>query len=66
MIDGLEISEINFSEMFFENRLDSEYFLKNILIKDAMLDKLNSIKIGSFSYVTDGIHESIEFDENQI
>lgn len=63
MIDGLEISEINFSEMFFENRLDSEYFLKNILIKDAMLDKLNSIKIGSFSYVTDGIHESIEFDE---
>lgn len=49
--------------MFFENRLDSEYFLKNILIKDAMLDKLNSIKIGSFSYVTDGIHESIEFDE---
>lgn len=62
-MDGLEISEIKFSEMFFENRLDSEYFLKDILIKDAILDKLASIKIGSFSYVTDGIHESIEFDD---
>jgi len=62
-MDGLEISEIKFSEMFFENRLDSEYFLKDILIKDAILDKLASITIGSFSYVTDGIHESIEFDD---
>ena len=62
-MDGLEISEIKFSEMFFENRLDSEYFLKDILIKDEILDKLASITIGSFSYVTDGIHESIEFDD---
>lgn len=62
-MDGLECSEIKFSEMFFENRLDSEYFLKNILAKDAILDELESIKIGDFSYVTDGIHESIEFDD---
>ena len=50
--------------MFSDNRLDSEYVLKFYLIADNTLDKTGSQRIGDFAYVTDGIHESIDFDES--
>lgn len=64
MIDGLEISEIKYSKIFFENRCDSEFFSKDNLHNEKLLDKLKSIKVDDFAYVTDGIHESIDFDAN--
>lgn len=67
LMDGLEAVELNLSRVLKDNlllRLDSEYFGKYYL---ACLEKIeNHIyqKISEFSYVTDGIHESIDFDED--
>jgi len=66
LLEGLEIVELNSNDFRFDNfdfRLDSEYFKKSNL---ELLEKLNIIgykKIGDFSYVTDGIHTSIDYSE---
>jgi restriction endonuclease S subunit len=66
LLEGLEIVELNSNDFRFDNfdfRLDSEYFKKSNL---ELLEKLNITgykKIGEFSYVTDGIHTSIDYSE---
>ena len=44
--------------------MDSEYVLKYYLILEKTLEKVGTRMIGDFAYVTDGIHESIDFDES--
>ena len=63
-MDGLECSEISYSTVFTENRLDSEFFQKADLFKESQIDALSPVKIGDFAFVTDGIHTSIDFDED--
>lgn len=63
-MDGLECSEISYNTIFLENRLDSEFFLKADLLKESQIDELSPVKISDFAFVTDGIHTSIDFDEN--
>lgn len=66
MLKGLEISEIRLSEVLEENenfRFDAEYFKKEYLEKLQQIKKKNFLKLGAVSFITDGIHESINFDE---
>lgn len=70
MLEGLEAVEVKFSELqddFSKLRLDAEYFRKNYLELLAAIKSKGFSKIGDFSFVTDGIHESISFcDESSI
>ena len=66
LLEGLEVVELNSSEFKkdnFEFRLDSEYFLKANLKYLSQLEKVGFKTIGEFSYVTDGIHTSIDYSE---
>lgn len=66
-MDRLEAVEIRLSEAKIDNdetRIDSEFFKKNYLIFNKLLDKIGSRPIGHFATVTDGIHTSIDFDNN--
>lgn len=66
-MDGLECKEILLSSLLNENpelRIDSEYVLKEYLEYDAKISGMRFERVGSFADVTDGIHTSIEFDDN--
>ncbi len=66
MLEGLEAVELNYKEFRkdnFEFRIDSEYFLKSNLKYLKQLEKVGFKTIGGFSYVTDGIHTSIDYSE---
>lgn len=45
-------------------RFDAEYFKKESLSKMQLIEKKTFKYIDDFSFVTDGIHESIQFDED--
>ncbi len=63
-MNGLEISELKLSEVLHDNedfRTDSEYFSKSNLEKLAVLESKGFDYVGDFAFVTDGIHESIDF-----
>ena len=47
-----------------EARIDSEYVLKQYLEYDALISNQPFKKINDIAFVTDGIHSSIDFDEN--
>ena len=55
--------EVNFLSLNYETRFDAEYFKKDNLLFLNQLQKYNPQKIGSFAYVTDGIHASIDYSE---
>jgi len=66
LMDGLEAVELNLTDVLEDNellRIDSEYFKIEYLAKLRQVKKLSYRKIEKFAYVTDGIHESIQFDE---
>ncbi len=63
-MDGLECSENFYSTAFAEERFDSEYYLKSDLINEKRIVSLFCKRIGDFAFVTDGIHTSIDFDNN--
>ena len=66
LLEGLEAVELNlidFKKDNFEFRLDAEYFLKSNLLLQKKLEKTGYKRIGEFSYVTDGIHTSIDYSE---
>jgi restriction endonuclease S subunit len=69
-LEGLEISEIRKSQFYLDNidfRIDAEYFSKLNLLLLGKLKKVGFKKIEEFSYVTDGIHTSIDYsDKSQI
>ncbi|MCM1157322.1 MAG: hypothetical protein NC300_02345 [Bacteroidales bacterium] len=63
-MERLEISTIGFSELNAEHRIDAEYFSKsNLEMMKLLMSKKHQL-IGDFSDVTDGIHKSIDYDEN--
>lgn len=63
-MEGLEISEVLYSELSNEVRLDAEYVQKNNLALLNSLLKKSTERIGEFAYVTDGIHDSIDYSED--
>ena len=67
LLDGLEAKEIKLSDLLNENpeaRIDSEYVLKQYLEYDALISNQPFKKINDIAFVTDGIHSSIDFDED--
>ena len=69
LMDGLEAVELKLSDVLEDNellRFDSEYFKIEYLSKLRNIKKLPYLKIEEFAYVTDGIHESIQFDESSL
>ena len=65
-MDGLECVEIKFSQLNNEMRLDAEYFHKSNLSMQRLIESKPHIHIGDIDVgtVTDGIHTSIDYDEN--
>ncbi len=66
LMDELEAVELSLSDVKDDNdllRLDSEYFKKEYIDKLTRLKKKSFKRIEDFAFVTDGIHESIDFDE---
>ncbi len=66
-MSGLECSEILFSELLSDYnklRLDSEYFQKKYIEYFSVLKNSDFVKLGDVAFITDGIHSSIDFDEN--
>ena len=63
-MEGLEISEINFSNLNSDTRFDAEYFAKGIIRNITKLHDYGTKKISDIAFVTDGIHTSIDYDEN--
>ncbi|MBQ3689738.1 MAG: restriction endonuclease subunit S [Bacteroidales bacterium] len=61
---GLEVSEVRFSELNNEHRIDAEYFSKENLAGIKRLSDFGTFQIGDIAEVTDGIHTSIDYDEN--
>lgn len=64
MLEGLEISEIRVSMLNEELRIDAEYFSKQNISGIKRLSDFGTIKINDIAEVTDGIHTSIDYDEN--
>lgn len=60
MLKGLEISEVQSSELNAELRLDAEYFSKTYIEANKRLAAFGTTPIGDC--VTDGIHTSIDYD----
>jgi hypothetical protein len=63
-MDGLECTEILFSQLNAEFRIDAEYFYKSNLHMQALIKSKTHVSIGDIGVVTDGIHTSIDYDEN--
>lgn len=60
----LEISKIMYSELNDECRFEAEYFSKENLSLFDKLCRMNTLLVGDIADVTDGIHTSIDYDEN--
>lgn len=63
-MDGHECVEIRFLQLNAEFRIDAEYFYKNNLKMQALIKSKPHVAIGDIGFVTDGIHSSIDYDEN--
>ena len=62
-MSGLECSEVNYSQLNAEHRIDSEYFLKTNIMLQSLIKAKENISIGEIATVTDGIHTSIDYDD---
>ena len=58
------MSEIKLSMLNEELRIDAEYFSKQNILGIKRLSDFGTIKISDIAEVTDGIHTSIDYDEN--
>ena len=63
-MDGLECSEVLFSTLNKELRIESEYFLKENLRLQNQIEYMKHVRLGDIAFITDGIHASIDYDEN--
>lgn len=59
LMDGLEVSEVVFSALERTNRIDAEFYQKDNLFVDAVLNKRDKIAIKQCFNVSDGNHMSI-------
>lgn len=66
LLEGLEISEVNFSKILSEKRCDSEFFQKDFIEIEKSLNELPHSNVGSHFKVTDGEHGSVELQESGI
>ncbi len=57
-------SEVDFPELSPTMRLDAEYYQPHYVKAVASLKAANAVKVSSFAYVTDGIHASPEWVED--
>lgn len=68
LLEGLEVSVIKLSEVNFQSeaiRIDAEYFLKEYLKSNLLLNKLKSEKILTYSKVSDGDHSAFPDNQNE-
>lgn len=66
MLEGLEATEIKFSDVIQENqvfRIDSQYFRKQFLLDELNIHKFPIERLGNFAFITDGQHGYHEVDE---
>lgn len=61
---GLAISEISLQEALRRNRLDAEFYNPLYLSYEKKLEEKGCKEIRDFSKTTDGIHASIDFDDD--
>ena len=64
MLEGLEVSEVLFSRLNNECRIDAEYFSKKNVTLTSQLYEHRIFRIMDIADVTDGIHTSIDYDSN--
>ena len=63
-MNGLECSEIMYSDYLENRRFDSEFYLKNdLLMLNLMRKKFNVAYLENYADITDGIHESIIYSK---
>ena len=63
MLEGLEATEVRYSQLNKERRFDAEYFSKINIILYEQLSSISTTTIGEIAIVTDGIHTSIDYSE---
>lgn len=63
LLEGLEATVINFSQINAELRVEAEFFKKRYLSEDTALSRLPQRIIGDFATVTDGPHGYHVVDE---
>ena len=63
MLEGLEATEVRYSQLNKERRFDAEYFSKINIILYEQLRSISTTTIGEIAIVTDGIHTSIDYSE---
>lgn len=66
MLEGLEVTEIEYSKIEYENRYDSEYFQNKYIKADKYIRQRDFFEIGSEYKVTDGEHGSVTFKDSGI
>ena len=68
--EKLEISEVNLLSIFeknFDFRIDSEYFLKNYLLLDKLLDsRKTDFLLNRSSKISDGTHFTPEYMDSGV
>jgi hypothetical protein len=65
-LEGLEISEVNYSRIEIDNRYDSEYFKQVFLKAESYLNSKEHFNLGSKYKVTDGEHGSVVIQNSGI
>lgn len=65
-MEGLEISEVDYSRIEIENRYDSEYFKQVFLKAESYLNSKEHFNLGSKYKVTDGEHGSVVIQDSGI
>jgi len=65
-LEGLEISEVNYSKIVTENRYDSEYFQNKFIVAENYLLNKHHFRLGEKFKVTDGEHGSVEIQETGV
>ena len=63
LLEGLEATEVRFSHINEEIRIDPEFFKKRFLLEDQALSHTRNWRIGDFANVTDGPHGYHVVDE---
>ena len=66
MLEGLEVSEIDYTNVDEQNRYDSEFFQQKFLKAEHFIKSKPYFKLGKKYKVTDGEHGSVVFQESGV
>jgi hypothetical protein len=64
LLEGLEATEVLFSALNDERRIDAQYFRKRYLAEDASRKHYSGITLGEVAFITDGPHGYHIVDES--